>query len=92
MEKGKCPLLPTGSLGQLLAMCVDGVAVGYPYLLLWAYQLQLEGMPVTLVMGVFSSLGLVPSFRWKEPRSAHYVSPVSTCSTTAALVGSQYLY
>ena len=83
-EKGRCPLLPSGSLGQLLALCVDGVAVGYPYLLLWAYQLQLEGMPVTLVMGVFSSLGLVPSFRWKEPRSAHYVSPVSTCSTTAA--------
>ena len=69
-ESGKCPLLPSGSLGQLVAMMVEGVAVGYPYLLLWSYMLQLEGMSVTSVMGIFSSLGLAPSFRWKEPRSS----------------------
>ena len=91
LEKGKCPLLPSGSLGQLVAMMVEGVAVGYPYLLLWSYQLQLEGMPVTLVMGIFSSLGLVPSFRWKEPGTSHLVSPVSTCDTTAATGCSQIL-
>ena len=65
VEAGKCPLLPSGSFSQLVCQLLNLVE-GYPYLLLWSYQLQLEGMSVVMVRGILSSLGLVPEFRWTE--------------------------